>query len=162
MAHKITDCVAGMGPRAYIGVEKVFAVPMTKKEFLKRKNENFTVTEKNGEEDQDGYLVLYPNNYESWSPKKVFENSYAHTTYVGSGKSFGEALIWVTSGKGMRLPTWKEDVEIRIHMPKGLNEYTKGSNEPTAPFLYVKSRFGISVWIPNMIELLSNEWQVID
>ena len=28
------------------------------------------------EEDHEGYLVIYPDGYESWSPKHVFEEAY--------------------------------------------------------------------------------------
>lgn len=34
-------------------------------------------------EDEEGYLVVYPDGYQSWSPKKVFEDSYnVSETYI--------------------------------------------------------------------------------
>ncbi len=57
----------------YIGVKLVQAVSMTLNEFNKYKN-NVTLNAKY--EKEEGYLVKYDNNYESWSPKEVFENTY--------------------------------------------------------------------------------------
>lgn len=69
--------------------------------------------------------------------------------------SFGDALKLVKRGMGMRLPQWKEDVVIRAQFP---NEHSK----MTAPYLYVESRFGRVPWKETMIELFSEEWEVVD
>lgn len=69
---------------------------------------------------------------------------------------FGTALRMVKKyGKGMRLPQWKSDVVIRAQFP---DEYSK----MTAPYLYVESRFGRVPWKETMIELFSEEWEVVD
>ena len=69
--------------------------------------------------------------------------------------SFGDALKLVKRGMGMRLPQWKEDVVIRAQFP---DEHSK----MTAPYLYVESRFGRVPWKETMIELFSEEWEVVD
>lgn len=56
--------------------------------------------------------------------------------------------------KGMRLPTWKEDVIVRVQVP---DEHSK----MTAPYLYVESRFGKVPWKETMIELFSNDWELV-
>lgn len=56
--------------------------------------------------------------------------------------------------KGMRLPTWSEDVIIRVQKP---DEHSK----MTAPYLYVESRFGKVPWKETMIELFSNKWELV-
>lgn len=70
--------------------------------------------------------------------------------------SFGRAfdLLKRGVGIGMRLPSWKEDVLIKIQFP---DEHSK----MTAPYLYVESRFGRVPWKETMIELFSDEWEVI-
>ena len=55
----------------------------------------------------------------------------------------------------MRLPQWKEDVVIRAQYP---DEHSK----MTAPYLYVESRFGRVPWKETMIELFSENWEVVD
>lgn len=68
---------------------------------------------------------------------------------------FGEAFEAVKEGKGMRLPAWSEDVIIRAQYPDTMSKMT-------APYLYVESRFGKVPWKETMIELFSEEWEVVD
>lgn len=71
--------------------------------------------------------------------------------------SFGLAFDMVrtdTENLGMRLPSWKEDVVVRIQMPDA-------NSKMTAPYLYVESRFGRVPWKETMIELFSKEWSVV-
>lgn len=68
--------------------------------------------------------------------------------------NFGEALEAVKIGGAMRLPAWSEDVLIKAQFP---DEHSK----MTAPYLYVESRFGMVPWKETMIELFSEEWEVI-
>jgi hypothetical protein len=81
-----------------------------------------------------------------------------------NGLSFGRAFdriklstqVFPYEGpKGMRLPKWSADVVIRIQMP---DEHSK----MTAPYLYVDSRFGRVPWKETMIELFSEEWELVD
>lgn len=74
--------------------------------------------------------------------------------------TFGKAFDLINNKNrkiqlGMRLPSWAEDVVIRVQYP---DEHSK----MTAPYLYVQSRFGCVPWKETMIELFSNEWQVVE
>lgn len=69
--------------------------------------------------------------------------------------SFGDALKLVKRGLGMRLPHWKPDVVIRAQFP---DEHSK----MIAPYLYVESRFGRVPWKETMIELFSEDWEVVE
>lgn len=55
---------------------------------------------------------------------------------------------------GMRLPSWKSDVVIRIQTPDK-------NSKMTAPYLYVQSRFGRVPWKETMIELFENTWSIV-
>ena len=68
--------------------------------------------------------------------------------------NFGQALEEVKNGKGMRLPQWSAEVKI-------LAQYPDENSKMTAPYLYVESRFGKVPWKETMIELFSEEWEVI-
>lgn len=64
--------------QTYIGVKMIQAEPMTKHQF-----DNFMEREPSAagdEPDQEGYHVVYPDNYHSWSPKEVFEDAYLGLT----------------------------------------------------------------------------------
>ena len=71
------------------------------------------------------------------------------------GVGFGEALEAMKAGKGARLPKWSEDVVIRAQYP---DEHSK----MTAPYLYVESRFGRVPWKETMIELFSEDWEIVE
>lgn len=120
----------------YIGTKIIEAEPMSRA---------------HGDNSEDGYKVRYPDGYESWSPKDVFEEAYRKA----SGVSFGLALEAMKKGKGARLPKWSEDVIIRAQFP---DEHSK----MTAPYLYVESRFGRVPWKETMIELFSDEWEIVE
>ncbi len=75
-----------------------------------------------------------------------------------SNLSFGRALDSVQDNpdtRGMRLPSWKEDVIIKCQMPDE-------NSKMTAPYLYVESRFGRVPWKETMIEMFSKKWQLVD
>ncbi len=68
--------------------------------------------------------------------------------------NFGDALEQVKKGKAMRLPRWSEDVIIKCQRPDE-------NSKMTAPYLYVESRFGLVPWKETMIELFSENWEVV-
>lgn len=125
----------------YIGTKIVEAEP----EELRYKNEAGV------EVCEEGYKVRYQDGYESWSPKGVFEEAYRKT----DGMTFGLALEAMKKGKGARLPRWKPDVVIRA-------QYPDKNSKMTAPYLYVESRYGRVPWKETMIELFSDEWEIVD
>jgi len=57
--------------KKYIGVKLVEAEPMDAGEAMQR---GFRIDDK--DRGTQGYLVIYPGGYKSWSPKDVFETAY--------------------------------------------------------------------------------------
>lgn len=53
----------------------------------------------------------------------------------------------------MRLPFWNLNTRVQVQLPTD-------TSMNTAPYTVVKSDKGIVPWIPNMIEMLSNQWEV--
>lgn len=71
--------------KSYIGVKSVEAEPMNLADFkLDVKGEGMVPAE---DEKQEGYLVVYPDGYKSWSPKDVFEKAYFE---AAEGKTYQE------------------------------------------------------------------------
>ena len=67
--------------RTYIGTKIVCAVPLGQVEFLEKKWDKTKGPFRTDiPENLPGYLVVYPDGYESWSPKKVFETAYREVT----------------------------------------------------------------------------------
>jgi len=61
--------------KSYIGCKIIKATPMTLRELNEHHVQVIPATAGN-----DGYMVIYPDGYESWSPKEVFEAAYREVT----------------------------------------------------------------------------------
>ena len=83
----------------------------------------------------------------SWT--RLVDSKMKEVKLVTFGKAFKKTL----NGGAMRLPHWRKDVEVRAQFPDE-------NSKMTAPYLYVKSRFGMVPWKETMIELFSIEWEV--
>ena len=59
--------------KTYIGVKMLCATMMTLGEY--NKLQGWTIPE-NEDPEAEGYLVVYPDGYKSWSPKEAFEAAY--------------------------------------------------------------------------------------
>lgn len=62
-----------MDMKTYIGVKKIDAAPMNLGDYNKYRGWKIPADEDPAKE---GYLIKYSDNYESWSPKEVFEEVY--------------------------------------------------------------------------------------
>ena len=59
--------------KQYIGTKMIKAIPMNRGDYNKYRGWNIPTDENPADE---GYLVMYSDGYESWSPKKQFEEAY--------------------------------------------------------------------------------------
>lgn len=134
--------------KKYLGVKIIpEAEPMDECKFLREVKGQDT----SNRETRPGYKVVYPDGYVSWSPKEVFEEAYREI----SGLTFGLAIEAMKKGLGIRLPHWSKEVHIRIQKPDA-------HSKMTAPYMYVTSRFGLVPWNPTQIELLAEDWEVVE
>lgn len=64
--------------KKYIGVKMIEAEPMLKGESMGFEKWSPSIGQGITEKDfnQEGYRVIYPDGYKSWSPKAVFEEAY--------------------------------------------------------------------------------------
>lgn len=63
--------------KLYIGSKIIRAFPMNEDSFLRDvKGQDIPPNR----ETRPGYKVIYPDGYESWSPKEVFEVAYREVT----------------------------------------------------------------------------------
>ena len=60
----------------YIGTKIIRGVPMSEHEFLMQVKGKTQEEVQRQETQGDGYKVTYEDGYVSWSPKRVFEQSY--------------------------------------------------------------------------------------
>jgi hypothetical protein len=63
--------------KTYVGTKTVKAEPMLLGEYLKSYRRNpYSKSDLFHSSEEEGYLVVYPDGYKSWSPKLVFEEAY--------------------------------------------------------------------------------------
>lgn len=79
--------------KKYIGTKLIEAKEITLGEYNNLKG--WTIPE-NEDPNTEGYIVKYSDDYISWSPKKVFEQSYLEVqdnTKLPSGVSVGQGMV---------------------------------------------------------------------
>ena len=111
-----------------------------------------------------GYKVVYPDGYESWSPKKVFEEAYHKT----AGLNFGLALEAAKRGRRIARAGWNgkgQWVEL------GQNIYYKHEGEPvlmachddigSQDLVFCGTRGRQVGWLASQSDMLAEDWMVI-
>lgn len=71
----------------YIGTKQISAKPMTLGEYNTHQRLDASIEDP----EKAGYLVVYSDSYQSWSPKDVFEKAYLPMD--GDGTSITEAMV---------------------------------------------------------------------
>ena len=122
--------------------------------------------EKNG---RPGYKVVYaPDNYESWSPKDVFEEAYR----VTEGMNFGLAIEAVKKGKKIARAGWNgkgmyvflaDDVEF--HTDADISEF-EGAFDGVyvADMLVLRTAQGNMQpgWLASQADMLADDWRIVE
>ena len=111
-----------------------------------------------------GYKVIYPDGYESWSPKKVFEEAYRPT----NGLNFGLALEAAKRGKRIARAGWNGKTQW---VELGKNIYYKHEDEPTLmachddigsqALVFCGTRGRQVGWLASQSDMLAEDWMVI-
>lgn len=113
--------------KEYIGIKKVNAIPMTRGDYNRYKG--WTISE-NENPDDDGYLVIYSDDYESWSPRKQFDEAYHE---VGVNPLNDTTLLMVNNDYKDRLKAEYIQLKIRCKGLERMIEKYKYGNLPFCP-----------------------------
>lgn len=84
----------------YIGAKVIMAKPMTRGDYNVYRG--WTIPENENPNDE-GYLVKYSDDYESWSPKAAFDSAYRS---FDGGMSFGNAIKLMKMGFKLKRKGW--------------------------------------------------------
>ncbi len=79
--------------RKYIGCKLIEAEPMNRGDYNEYRSWTIPANENPADE---GYLLRYPDGYESWSPKYVFDSAYLtvdDNKSLPSGVSIGQKMV---------------------------------------------------------------------
>lgn len=114
---------------------------------------------------EDGYKVRYPDGYESWSPKDVFEEAYRPTDAM----TFGLAIEAMKKGKKVARAGWNgknQHIElasaISYESPDGtvVNAEHEAIGNQAVAFCGTS---GVQMgWLASQADMLANDWKVID
>lgn len=69
--------------------------------------------------------------------------------------SFGSAIEILKNKGKVKLPYWGDDVYLELQKP---DENSKMTHE----YIYVVSRFGLVPWVATQVEILSDNWEVLN
>ena len=115
---------------------------------------------------EDGNKVVYPDGYESWSPKDVFEAAYRET----SGMNFGLAIEAAKMGKKIARAGWNgknQYVELGHDF-----SYTAPGDIPVRPvqhldidsqaLVFVGTRGRQVGWLASQADMLADDWMIVE
>jgi hypothetical protein len=154
--------------KEFIGTKIINAKPMSLLEYNRFRGWELPKSEDGTD---SGFLVEYIDggdanttkykNYVSWSPSKVFENSYK-----SSGKlSFGDALVYLKRGHKVARKGWNgKGIFIELQNPTE-------TSKMTSPYIFIDTT-GLQTdnnlapkslvpWLASQTDMLSEDWVVI-
>lgn len=115
-----------------------------------------------GDKAEMWYKVRYPDGYESWSPKSVFEEACRRT----DGMNFGLAIEAMWKGCKVRRRGWNgKGIHIELQVPDA-------HSKMTSPYIYIdttglqttnpdapKSRVP---WLASQTDMLADDWEIVE
>ena len=116
---------------------------------------------------EDGYKVRYPDGYESWSPKGVFEEAYRPTDCM----SFGPAIEAMKKGKKVSRRGWNGKGMFLYYVPEGRYPARTDAAKSIAEedgkvdygaYIAMKTAQGNVVpWLASQADMLADDWEVV-
>ena len=148
---------------SYTGTKRIDAAPMNRGDYAELSGRNSILTEKGENPADEGYLIRYPDGYQSWSPKKQFED-----TYRKSGEmTFGHALELLKSGCAVARKGWNGK-GMFLFLASGtefeFNSFGDKLPEIVNDTICMKTAQNtICVgWLASQTDMLAEDWEVVE
>lgn len=154
--------------KQYIGTKLIEAEPAYRLD--KKTVQPTTWPVQKGAVVEEGYRVRYPDGYESWSPKDVFEEAYRPI----DGMNFGLAIEAAKKGRKITRRGWNGKgmyVIYRTGYPEGIpcNKNTadavgipEGTLFKVRPYLQMKCVDGsFQMWLASQSDILADDWEIV-
>lgn len=152
----------------YIGVKVVTAEPMSRGEYNEYRG--WKIPSDENPEDE-GYHIRYPDGYESWCPKKQFNEAYRKCDNM----TFGIAIEAMKKGNKVARRGWNGKGMFVVYQkayPNGIpcNKQTAeawGLNEGDLficnPYFQIKNVDGSHLmWVPSINDCLAEDWIIVE
>jgi len=144
----------------YIGTKRIKAKPMTRGEYNKYRS---WITPENENPDDEGYLVkYYPDGYQSWSPKEIFEDAYRKSGEM----TFGHALEALKHGDRVARTGWNgKDMYLFLADGKQLTHCLCSKDmPPCTDSICMKTAQNTIVigWLASQTDMLAEDWKIVE
>ena len=146
----------------YIGTKIIEAVPAIRKGG--KVYEEGKPIPKSMDPTEEGYRVRYPDGYESWSPKDVFEEAYRPTDCM----SFGLAIEAMKKGKKVARRGWNgknQHIELatRISYMTAEGVFVNVEHEAIGnKAIAFCGTSGVQMgWLASQADMLADDWEVV-
>lgn len=150
--------------KSYIGTKIIKARPMNRGEYNEYRGWTIPANENPADA---GYLVKYPDGYESWSPKRVFDKAYR----LADGMNFGLALEAAKAGWKIARKNWNGKGmyvfladEVEFHTAADISEFEGSADGVTVlPVLVLRNAQGdlCPGWLASQTDMLSDDWFIV-
>ena len=150
----------------YIGTKIIEAVPAIRKGG-KVYEEGWPIP-KSMDPTEEGYKVLYPDGYESWSPKDVFNEAYRPTDCM----NFGLAIEAAKKGAKITRRGWNGKGMFLYYVPEGRypartdaakSIATEDGKVDYGAYIAMKTAQGNVVpWLASQTDILADDWEVVE
>ena len=144
----------------YVGTKFISAKEMTRGEYNNYRG--VSIPKKDECYYDDGYLVKYSDGYESWSPKKQFEDAYRECSCL----TFGIALELLKKGKKVARTGWNgKGMYLFLAAGEDLtNCLSKGDMPQCVDSICMKTAQNTIVigWLASQTDMLAEDWIIVE
>ena len=150
----------------YIGTKIIEAVPAIRKGG--KVYEDGWPIPKSMDPTEEGYKVRYPDGYESWSPKDVFNEAYRPTDCM----NFGLAIEAAKKGAKITRRGWNGKGMFLYYVPEGRypartdaakSIATEDGKVDYGAYIAMKTAQGNVVpWLASQTDILADDWEVVE
>lgn len=119
-------------------------------------------------DEEPGYAVRYPDGYDSWSPRDVFEAAYQPMMSM----SFGHALVLLKAGHRLARAGWNGKGMFIYYVPANSYPAQTGAAKahfgadamvPYTAYLAIKNvNDTVAPWIASQTDALAEDWYLVD
>ena len=147
--------------KQYIGTKIIMAKSMTRGDYNIYRG--WTIPENENPEDE-GYLVKYPDNYESWSPKVIFEEAYRECNNM----TFGLAIEAMKKGHRVARKGWNGknqyiELATNISYVNAAGDIINCEHDAIGnKAIAFVGTSGVQMgWLASQADMLAEDWEIV-
>ena len=148
--------------KRFIGTKVIEAKPMTRGEYNRYRGWQLPADENPADE---GYLVKYSDDYESWSPKKQFDEAYRECDNM----TFGLAIEAMKKGMKVARKGWNGKKQY-IELASNISYVNAGKEIVNCEHDAIGNKAiafvgtsGVQMgWLASQADMLAEDWVIVE